>query len=152
MKRTVIFAFAMFIVFPCIVSISVSQNSKQDEFPREVREEIPNVERPKTSGFWTPNFIWVDDNWSDTSDNKDWCSGSGTYEDPYVISNCIIDGDNSVTGSCILIQNTNEYFQIINCTLYDSSVIGIRDAGISLDRVENGTITKCNITGNKYGI
>lgn len=38
------------------------------------------------------------------------CTGQGTYSDPYVIQDLVIDAGES--GSCILIENSNDYFKI----------------------------------------
>ena len=35
-----------------------------------------------------PNF-----NWSKTAADNDWCSGSGTYSDPYIIENLYINAN-----------------------------------------------------------
>lgn len=45
------------------------------------------------------------------------CTGKGTYSDPYVIEDFVIDGGGS--GSCILIENSDVYFKIENCTVYN---------------------------------
>ena len=46
------------------------------------------------------------------------CTGSGTYSNPYVIENLEIDGKGS--SYSILIENSNVYFRIENCTVYNS--------------------------------
>ncbi|XOB46885.1 MAG: NosD domain-containing protein [Candidatus Nealsonbacteria bacterium] len=80
--------------------------------------------------------VHVDDNWTETAAAYDWCTGLGTYEDPYVIKNLIIDANQS--DSCILIENTEEYFVIENCTVFN---FGKKwKAGIELSYVGNGTI------------
>ena len=77
------------------------------------------------------------------------CIGVGTYSDPYLIENLLIDGGGSE--SCIWIENSNVYFKIENCTLYNSG-IDIIDGGIKLYNVENGIIMNNNIYNNFYGI
>jgi parallel beta-helix repeat protein len=74
-------------------------------------------------------------------------SGSGTESDPYVIKNWEIDGGD--TGSCIEILNTDAYFVIKSCLLYNSGSAAVTDSGIYLENVKNGeikenTITSCN--------
>ena len=65
--------------------------------------------------------IYIDGNqgWIDFR-NAGNCTGSGTYSDPYIIKDLVIDGESS--GNCILIENSDGYFLIQNCTLYNSSV------------------------------
>jgi parallel beta-helix repeat protein len=72
--------------------------------------------------------------------NFDWCSGSGTWNDPYLIENVYIDGLN--TTSCIRIQDSQAYFVIRNCTLINAADgdFGIMFAGIHLLSSSNGRI------------
>ena len=81
--------------------------------------------------------------------NAENCNGSGTYSDPYIIENLIIDGGGS--GSCIWIENSELYFKIENCTLYNSGSDNI-DAGIKLYNVENGQIMNSTMYNNYYGV
>jgi len=90
----------------------------------------------------------------DTNPSANWsaakiagiCTGSGTYSDPYVIEDLIIDGGG--TGSGIWIQNSIKYFRIENCTIYNS------DIGIHLwPEAHNGTLVDNNCSSNNvYGI
>jgi parallel beta-helix repeat protein len=106
------------------------------------------------SGFWnlTGSPIFIDDsdtnyNWSKTAAENDWCSGSGSWTDPYVIENVTIDGQGS--GNCIEIKNSNTYFIVQNCSIYNSgSPLG--NAGIKLDIVDNGKIINNNCSDNNY--
>ncbi len=103
--------------------------------------------------FVNPIFINDTDpvyNWSKTATDNDWCSGTGSFSDPYVIKNIIVNG-NGLSNS-IEIQNSNKYFIIKNSTLYNSSV-GHDFAGISLENVNNSLIFKNNISHNNgHGI
>ncbi|NHJ25786.1 MAG: hypothetical protein EAX89_14485, partial [Candidatus Lokiarchaeota archaeon] len=56
--------------------------------------------------------IHIDNNWTYTAGNYTWCTGSGTYPDPYIIQDLVIDGGGS--GSCIWIENSTVYFRIEN--------------------------------------
>ncbi|MFX1395102.1 MAG: nitrous oxide reductase family maturation protein NosD [Promethearchaeota archaeon] len=95
-------------------------------------------------------------NWSETADNYDWCSGSGTLNDPYIIENITIDEGSS--GSGILIENSTAHFRIENCTIYNSgSKINIMssylDAGIKLVNVSNGVLINNTLSfNNRNGI
>ena len=73
------------------------------------------------------------------------CTGNGTYSDPYVIEDLEIDGEGS--GSCIWIDNSEVYFRIENCTLFNSGE-GFNDAGIKLVNVNNGQILYNNCSNN----
>ena len=73
------------------------------------------------------------------------CTGNGTYSDPYVIEDLEIDSKGS--GSCILIENSEVYFRIENCTLFNSGE-GYREAGIHLVNVNNGQMLNNNCSNN----
>jgi len=97
--------------------------------------------RLDTSDSWNLPFkIIIDGNWSQTRDTYDWCDGSGTLVDPFVIENVTINGQNS--GNRIIVQNTNDYFSINNCTFYNSST------GMRLINVNYGTINNCSVFDN----
>ncbi|MFX1499856.1 MAG: nitrous oxide reductase family maturation protein NosD [Promethearchaeota archaeon] len=138
MKKKVIFIILILINFFRISnSLYESANSSILGFP--INEKL------KDSGFGAlPYKIIIDNNWSDTRDFYDWCSGSGTRDDPYVIKDININGGNS--GNCITIKNTYEYFIIRNCTLFNSN------KGIYLEKTENGQITENNCSLNNMGI
>jgi len=102
--------------------------------------------------IWFLSSILIDDtnpvyNWSTTATANDWCNGSGTWLDPYIIKNVIINGQNS--SSCIEIRNSNVYFNINKCTFYNSgSEWG--DAGIKLQSVSKGLLINNNVSYNNY--
>ncbi len=106
---------------------------------------------------WYTDKIFIDDNnpnfnWSKTMAENLWCTGSGTWNDPYIIDNVIIDGKNS--GSCIEIQNSNEYFIIQNsiCFNSESSTGSDYPGGIKLNNTNNGKIILNNCSNNGWGI
>jgi parallel beta-helix repeat protein len=93
--------------------------------------------------------IYIDDdnpniNWS-VAKKDGICTGNGTYSDPYVIKDLEIDGEG--LGSCIWINNSEVYFRIENCTLFNSGE-GFNDAGINLINVNNGRILNNNCSNN----
>jgi len=108
----------------------------------------------KSSGYWNLEFkIHIDNNWSETESTYDWCSGSGTWSDPYVIENVAVNGGNS--GSPILIENSNVYFRIKNCTVYNSGLGFFQqpyEGGIKVVNVTKGTIINNIAFYNKVGI
>ena len=98
-------------------------------------------------------FLSISDgNWS-TAAGYEWCSGDGSWGNPYVIENVTIDADNSPTGSGIFINNfKNDYFIINNCTVYDAGS-GTYDAGIKLENTDNGALINNNCSNNgRHGI
>jgi parallel beta-helix repeat protein len=96
------------------------------------------------------NGIYIDDsatgvgahNWT-WALQQDWCSGSGTSGDPYLIGNLTINALNQ--GAGIFIENSNEYFIISNVTVYGSSADG---AGIKINETQNGQIINSNVSFN----
>ena len=109
---------------------------------------------PKISGLIAP--IVIDDspgspnNWA-WAVTQTWCSGKGTEEKPYVIKNITINGGG--IGSCIEIKNSDKYFIIENCTIYNSGNIFMGDAGIKLYNTTNGLLIKNNCSNNqRHGI
>jgi len=115
----------------------------------------PNVINPKISGGYSESFIHIDGNipgnWSDTASTYDWCSGDGSWSNPYTIENVTVDCGGS--GSGIFIDNSeNDYFIIRNCTVYNAGS-GTYDAGIKLEITNKGTLTNNNCSNNpQHGI
>lgn len=67
------------------------------------------------------------------------CKGGGTYSNPYIIENLIIDAGGY--GSCILIENSNVFFRIEGCTVSNSGIDEV-NAGIKLSNVQNSLLIK----------
>ncbi len=88
------------------------------------------------------NSGWVD------FQNAGNCTGNSTYSDPYVIEDLVIDGEDS--GSCILIENSDVYFKIENCSVYNSG--GSPTAGILLNYTDNGFLIDNDCSNNYIGI
>ena len=88
--------------------------------------------------------IYINNNWSDAK-AAGICTGEGTFSEPYVIRDKMING--SGYESSILIENSNEYFRIENCTLFESEI------GINLYNTSNGimnNLTFANLNGEDY--
>ena len=109
--------------------------------------------------FPLTSTIHIDDldpnlNWGKTAADNDWCNGSGTWNDPYIIEDIVINGQEK--DSCILIENSNiAFFRIENCTLYNSGdeYLYSEEAGIKLFNTSNGFLTNNNCSRNNiYGI
>ncbi|MFX1365890.1 MAG: NosD domain-containing protein [Promethearchaeota archaeon] len=114
----------------------LSLNSRVEK--NTITFEKTNIRTSKVS-----ERILISNNWSDARD-AGICTGSGTFSDPYVIKDLIIDGGGSGTG--ILIGSKKVYFRIENCTIYNC------ESGIRLARSCNGTLLKNNCSYNDIGI
>ena len=93
--------------------------------------------------------IHIDNNWT-AAKGVGICTGFGTYSEPYVIEDFIIDVGGP--GSCITVENSTEFFRIENCTLFNSGTPILIDGGIKLINVKNGIIVDNNCTLNYKGI
>ena len=87
--------------------------------------------------------IHIDGNWTETAMTYDWCTGSGTYEDPYLIKDLVINAGG--VGCGIIIENTNDYFKIINCSVHNS---GIYLEAIKVLNVLNGKLINNTVSFN----
>lgn len=108
--------------------------------------------KPENSGHWTLSgtTIYIDNNWSDTRDTYAWCSGSGTVNQPYIIENLTIDGMQQRSG--MVIKNTNDYFEIRNVTILNTTTDWSTqyDRGIFIDTVANGKIVDSRFSYHDY--
>jgi len=108
--------------------------------------------KPITSGFYGLTPFIIDDTgagdytWSQAA-LEEWCSGAGTWNNPYIIENVSINGQDS--SNCIEIRNSDVYFQIINCTFTNSNYGSFENSGIYLRDVNNGTISSNNCSNNR---
>ena len=109
---------------------------------------------PRSSNSWVLFPFIIDDTgagdytWAEAA-LKDWCSGLGTLQDPYVIENIMINGLNS--SSCLTIRNSDKYFTIQYCTFYNAGLSP--NAGLELEHVQNGFIYRNNVScNNRWGI
>lgn len=146
-KKNLILAF----IFLFCVIFAISRTNFELNTQNQRVIEYPIV---KPSGYWnlTGSPIFIDDadpnyNWSKTAKDNDWCSGSGTWNDPYIIENVTIDGQ--LVGSCITIQNSSAFFIIRNCTLTYSGG-NFLDAGLYLNNVSNSIISNNTFSWNYY--
>lgn len=96
----------------------------------------------KSSGYWNIPFnVHIYNNWSETALNYEWCSGSGTWTDPFIIENITIDSQ--YAGNSISIEYTSDYFKIRNCTFNNA------EYGIYLSNVNNGHISNISCSDNQ---
>ncbi|MFX1406299.1 MAG: nitrous oxide reductase family maturation protein NosD [Promethearchaeota archaeon] len=131
------------------LSIIINNNINFKARISEVNSEF-SEEFDKTDGLLKISAlnekIHINNNWSITESTYTWCTGSGTYSEPYIIKDLIIDGGGS--GHCILIENSNVYFKIENCTTFNAGDYH----GITLLNVNNSLLFKNNCSYNNRGI
>lgn len=111
----------------------------------------------KQASSWnlTGSPIFIDDsdpnyNWSKTAEENDWCTGNGTWKEPYILENITVDGLGTAE-YCIEVRNSYAYFQIRNCVVYNASTI-IQSAAIHLYNTYNGKIEKNDCSHVFFGI
>jgi len=121
------------------LSINSSQNIKFN--PEKKDNNLNYNEDLKFSAVM--DKIHIDNNWT-AAKSVGICTGNGTYYEPFVIEDLVIDGGGS--GNCILIENSDVYFKIENCTVYNSL------EGIRLSNVNNSLIITNNCSSNYHGI
>ena len=92
--------------------------------------------------------IIIDDNWTETETLFEWCTGSGIWNDPYIIADIFLNCEEN--GSGIFVNNSqNSYFVIQNCTFYNCSSF----AGIKIENSINGQLIDNNLSYyNRIGI
>ena len=123
--------------------LKATSKDKSTDYSGDITLDRENLKISILSGK-----IHIDNNWT-AAKAAGICTGSGSYSDPYVIQNLEIDGEGS--GSCILIENSDVYFKIEDCTLYNSE--DHPNAGILLNNTDNGFLIYNNISNNNgYGI
>lgn len=137
-------------IWVSLTPIFITSNNFNEKNRNKIAEYRSNFNHeytnPKISA--TSGKIHIYQNWS-AAKIAGICTGSGTEIDPYLIKDLIIDAEGS--GSCILIEFTNTYFKIENCTLYNSGS-SWDQAGIRLNGVNNGQIIDNYCYSNSRGI
>jgi len=134
-----ILGFVVFFNYFCILNLQEHSFISSEKF--NYSKDLPII-----SGEHEP--ILIDNNWT-AAKTAGICYGFGTYSEPYIIENFTINGLD--TSTCIEIKNSNAYFIIRNCTVYNSRNHW-EYAGIKLDHTNNGklynnTCLNCGDTG-----
>jgi len=141
----------LFALLPIIININLNFNAGNSDKISEYSDNISEYdEYLKASKLSAP--IHIDDgnpsiNWSVAKD-AGICTGDGTYSEPYVIEDLVINGGGSE--SCIWIENSVVYFKIENCTVYNSG--DSPNAGIRLSYVNNSQLINNTCSSNYIGI
>jgi len=138
----------LFVLSPIIItnlSFIMGNSDRSSENSDEINLDNEDPKISKISGK-----IHIDGNsgWAAFKADGN-CTGEGSYSQPYVIEDLEIDGGGS--GSCISIENSDVYFKIENCTLYNSGGLW-GDRGIRLNNVDNGQLIDNNCSANYRGI
>ncbi|MFX1329109.1 MAG: NosD domain-containing protein [Promethearchaeota archaeon] len=105
-----------------------------------------NSKQLKSSGYWILPPILIDGGlngmtWEEAA-LEPWCSGNGTWNNPYIIENVSISTDQR----CLAIHLSKAFFIIRNCTFKDAA------NGIYLYYTTNGTITNNTFSNHTQGI
>jgi parallel beta-helix repeat protein len=141
-KMKNIYAISMLFLILFSISINHNMNNYIESSHEDFESRIPNL---KQAGFWN-NFTYIhitNLNWT-IANNTDWCSGSGTWGDPYLIENMIINASDSPVGSGIFIENSvNVYFAIKNVTIFETI------NGIKFENTNKGTLINNILSNNK---
>ena len=132
------------------IHVDLNENSINHPYSKSLKLEISGsiVENPifingSATGLTAHNWTWAEE--------QDWCSGSGTLNDPYVIKNLFIDGKNQ--SNCIEIHNSAKFLIIRECTVFNSSLSqSDPDAGIFLENVSNSKLIDNECDYNAYGL
>ncbi|MFX1281125.1 MAG: right-handed parallel beta-helix repeat-containing protein [Promethearchaeota archaeon] len=88
-------------------------------------------------------------NWTKTEAENEWCTGSGTEGDPYVIENLYINAYGE--GGGLYIRNTDKHFIVRNCWVNNSGPAET-DAGVLMRYTENGNISNNIFSYIKKGV
>ena len=148
-KAKIIILIALGILFALLPLITVNlsfitgNSNKSLEYSDDINIDNKNPKISDVSGK-----IHIANNWT-AAKAAGICTGSGNYTHPYIIEDLVIDAGGS--GSCIRIENSDFYFRIENCTLYNSEW-SYPNAGIRLYNVDNGILIDNNCSSNNYGI
>ncbi|MEJ2248736.1 MAG: NosD domain-containing protein [Candidatus Lokiarchaeota archaeon] len=138
MRRKLFEVQICFFLILLFLSITLVPNvlfgSKRNLQPRDNTKKVITLASQSGS-----ENIFINNNWSTIVNRYNWCNGSGTKNDPYVIKDIYF-----TKGTSITIKNTLEHFKICNCTFFNCN------RGIRLENVSNGVILNNNFT-NTYG-
>jgi parallel beta-helix repeat protein len=140
-KMKTILAFLTLVLIIFSISAQINMINGSEPAQEDIKSRTSNL---KQAGFWN-NFTFIhitSSNWT-TANQSEWCSGSGTWGDPYLIENMIINASDSPVGSGIFIENSvNVYFTIKNVTIFETT------NGIKLEDTNKGTLIDNKLSNN----
>ncbi|KKM06502.1 hypothetical protein LCGC14_1743320 [marine sediment metagenome] len=119
-KKVKVIVVCIILVFS--IFISMNFNYFQDNSNLEIDDE----RELKVSGFKEIGPVYIDDkdpanNWLITAATYDWCTGSGTIGNSYVIKDIKITLSGS-SENCMTIKNSQKYFLVFNCSFLGSGI------------------------------
>ena len=149
-KILILIALGIFFALSQVITVNLSfiegnnNNNKGSEYNDDINFDKEYLKISAISGkiHIINNSGWVD------FKNAGNCTGNGTYSDPYVIEDLVLECASSE--SCILIENSDVYFRIENCTLYSSGYCV--NMGIRFSYVNNSQLINNNCLDNYNGI
>lgn len=132
---------SLIIILMFFGTITNSTTLNLNNSPKTSQEELINIDFT----------IYINGNWSETADLYDWCYGSGTEEDPWVIEGIHVTNENKTAHISI---ETVEYFIIRNVMVseYARPYGHYSFAGIFIDKGEYGLIENCTFVNCSNGI
>jgi len=138
----ILFAFSPIITTNLSFIMGNSNNSS--DYSDEINLDTKNIKISAVSG---KIHIYGKNGWANAK-TAGICTGNGTYSDPYVIKDLVIDAGGS--GSCILIEYSDVYFRIEKCTVSNAKGAPSRiGAGIRLVDVSNGRLIDNTANNNE---
>ena len=162
--------YVVIIVFLFIISINLSttspidanQEMKTSAQDYDLTGSIIVVNDDVYDPFETAANILVDElnsnyTWEQVKSENEWCSGSGSLQDPYLIQSVFIDGEmygssnNSLFYAPILIRNSRKHFVVQGCRVIKSGTQE-HNGGIRMENVTNGVIVQNALNYNMAGV
>ena len=122
-KILILIISGILIAFSPIFTTNPSFTARDRDIPSNYNDEFDH-ENLKISAVSGKIYIDGNSGWAAFKAAGN-CTGNGTYAEPYVIEDLVIDGEFWENG--ILINNSDVYFKIKNCSVYNSrnhSVMG----------------------------
>ncbi|MFX1411533.1 MAG: nitrous oxide reductase family maturation protein NosD [Promethearchaeota archaeon] len=120
----------------CIYELSSTGNIISNNDCTSSTVQPPITIDDDATGVGAHNWTWAK--------SQTWCSGSGTWKDPFIIENLDISGFGAISYG-IEIKNSNAFFIIRNCKIYNAI-----ENGIYLDFVNNSRLINNNCSNNGY--
>ena len=135
----VLFGFFLCVSCPLYIGLGDDTNNNENQI------EVDTIS-PKESGYLLIDHIEIDQNnalltWEVTNQTNEWCTGSGTIDDPFIIENVSINAYNYDIGISIS-GSKGIYFVIKNSQISNASI------GINLDTTDGGSIINNTISNN----
>lgn len=129
------------IILGIIFAISLTNNNN-------LKINLDN-DKLKVSNVSEKIYINNNSDWVDLKDAGN-ITGQGTFTDPYIIEDLVLDCGGS--GKGIWVENSDVYFKIENCTIYNSGTTNYEDSAIKLVSVKNAIINNSDFYNNGWGI